>query len=93
MTDSRPSPPPQTSSSRGLWILICVLLTPAVVVPLLVGVYDRVEPTLFGFPFFYWFQFALILGATALTGLCYWISTIADARDRAARSAAGRGER
>ncbi|MFD1946897.1 DUF3311 domain-containing protein [Nocardioides aestuarii] len=88
MTDSRPSPPRQTSASRGLWILICALLAPAVVVPLLVGLYDRVDPTLFGFPFFFWFQFALIIGATVLTGTAYWISTIADARDRAARRTA-----
>ena len=91
VTDSRPSPPPQTSASRGLWILICVLLAPAVVVPLLVGVYDRVDPTLFGFPFYFWFQFALILGATVLTGIAYWISTVADERDRQARKSAGGG--
>jgi len=72
-------------TSRSLWILILVLLTPAVVVPLLVPLYDQVDPTLFGFPFFFWFQFALIVGAAVLTLTAFVISTRADARDRAAR--------
>lgn len=72
-------------TSRSLWILILVLLTPAVVVPLLVPLYDQVDPTLFGFPFFFWFQFALIIGAAVLTLTAFVISTRADARDRAAR--------
>lgn len=74
--------------SRGLWILVLALLTPAVVVPLLVPIYDRSDPSLFGFPFYYWFQFALVLGAAVLTAAAYVLSTRADARDRAARRAA-----
>ena len=42
------------------WTLIVLLLAPAVVVPLLVPLYDRIDPELFGFPFFFWFQLALI---------------------------------
>ena len=72
-------------SSRSLWILILVLLTPAVVIPLLVPLYDQVDPTLFGFPFFFWSQFAMIIGAAALTLTAFVISTRADARDRAER--------
>ena len=65
-------------TSRGLWILVLVLLAPAVVVPLLVPLYDQVDPTLFGFPFYYWFQFALVLGAAVLTGVAFLVSTKAD---------------
>ncbi len=91
MTDSRPSPPPtSTSSSRGLWILICVLLAPAVVVPLLVGLYDRTEPTLGGFPFYFWFQMMLIPGAVVLTVVAYYLAKTADRRDREARGEARR---
>ena len=72
-------------TSRTLWILILVLLTPAVVVPLLVPLYDQVDPTLFGFPFFFWSQFAMIIGAAVLTLTAFVISTRADARDRAER--------
>jgi hypothetical protein len=76
---------PSRGTSRALWILVLVLLTPAVVVPLLVPLYDQLDPTLFGFPFFFWFQFALIIGAAALTLTAFVISTKADARERAER--------
>ncbi|MCW2792238.1 MAG: hypothetical protein JWO76_1336 [Nocardioides sp.] len=83
---------PAGGSSRGLWIVILLLLLPAAVVPLLVPIYDREKPTLFGFPFFFWFQFALVLGAAVLTAAAYVLSVRADARDKAARRA-GRDER
>lgn len=69
-------------SSRALWTVIGVILIPCIVVPLLVGVYDKTDPTLFGFPFFFWFQFALIVIVTALTGFCYWLSLIAERKAR-----------
>ena len=81
MSDSRTP----ASPSRGLWILIIVLLIPAVVLPLLVPLYDKVDPRLNGWPFFYWFQMALILFATALTVVAYALSRIADRKDREAR--------
>ena len=69
-------------SSRALWTVIGVILVPCVVVPLLVGTYDKTDPTLFGFPFFFWFQFALIIIVTSLTGFCYWLSLIAERKAR-----------
>lgn len=74
-------------TSRALWILVLVLLAPAVVIPLLVPLYDKAEPTLWGFPFFFWFQFAMIVGAAALTLAAFLISTKADERARAERRA------
>ena len=65
MTDARPPQP--GSRTRGLWIGICLLLTPAILLPLMVPLYDKADPSLFGFPFYYWFQFALIIGAALLT--------------------------
>ena len=56
------------------WVA-AVLLAVAIVVPLLVGVYDREDPTLFGFPFFYWFQFLLIPFASALTYAAFRLVT------------------
>ncbi len=82
---SRPSNSSSSSSSRRLWALVGVLLAPAVVVPLLVPLYDQADPTLFGFPFYYWFQFALIIGAAVLTLTAFVVSTKADALDKAAR--------
>jgi Protein of unknown function (DUF3311) len=71
-------------TSRGRWALICLLLTPAVVLPLWVSIYDRQDPTLFGFPFFYWFQFLLIIVAVGLTVPAYLLSRGADRADRVA---------
>jgi len=61
-------------SQRARWTLVIVLLTPAVVLPLLVGIYDRFDPELFGFPFFFWFQFALIPVAAILTSVAYQLT-------------------
>jgi uncharacterized membrane protein (DUF4010 family) len=52
-----------------------VLLAVAIVVPLLVGIYDREDPTLFGFPFFYWFQFLLIPVTSAATYVAFRLVT------------------
>jgi hypothetical protein len=65
-------------------VLVGVLLVPAVVVPLWVPLYDRDDPTFAGFPFFYWFQFALILGAVVLTVSAYLVARGADRGDRVA---------
>ena len=81
-----PPPPREGSASRGLWIAIVALLAPAAILPLVVGIYDRTDPELWGFPFFYWFQFALILGSAILTIIAYLLSLVADRMDR-------RGER
>lgn len=45
------------------------LLLPFAVLPLASLWYDRIEPTLFGFPFFYWGQLGLIL--------VVWLATLA----------------
>ncbi len=65
---------PARRPSPGLWALIIVILLPAVVLPLWVPLYDRTDPTLFGFPFFFWFQFALILMSGVLTAIAYALS-------------------
>jgi Protein of unknown function (DUF3311) len=82
MTDSRP-PRPGTAT-RGRWFLICLLLAPAVIVPLLVPLYDSEEPSLFGFPFYFWFQLALIPAAVVLTGIAFVLAKGADRLDREA---------
>ena len=71
---SQDSPAPTRRPSTGLWALIIVILLPAVVLPLWVPLYDKTDPTLFGFPFFFWFQFALILLSAVLTSVAYGLS-------------------
>ncbi len=88
MSDSRPP----ASPSRGLWIAITVILAPAVIVPLWVPLYDKVDPRFNGWPFFFWFQMALIPFATTLTVIAFMLSRAADRRDRETR-AQERGQR
>ena len=62
------------SSSRGLWILVLVLLAPAVVLPLVVPIYDSTDPKLNGWPFYFWFQMALLIMSGVLTVAAYVVS-------------------
>jgi hypothetical protein len=57
------------------WTIVMVLLVPAIVLPLLVGIYARTDPKLWGFPFFFWFQFLLIPVAAVLTTCAYLLTT------------------
>lgn len=68
--------------STGLWVVIVLVLIPPVVVPLWVPLYDKADPKLWGFPFFYWFQFLLILCSAVLTIVAYLLSRVADRMDR-----------
>jgi hypothetical protein len=36
-----------------------------------VPLYNRIEPSFYGIPFFYWFQFVLIVVAAAVTAAAY----------------------
>ncbi len=54
------------TKNNGVLLLLFVPLL-VVWVPL----YNTVEPTLFGFPFFYWFQLAWIFVSMIITGVVY----------------------
>ena len=73
---------PTRRRSTGLWVVIVVILIPPVVVPLWVPLYDKSDPTLWGFPFFYWFQFLLILCSAVFTIVAFLLSQVADRKDR-----------
>ena len=72
------------TTARRRWLLILLLLAPAVVLPLWVPLYDRVDPTVVGFPFYFWFQFALIILAVLLTVPAFVLSGHADRAQRVA---------
>lgn len=59
----------EPQKNGGGWILL-LLLIPLLV--LYVPLYNRIEPQLFGFPFFYWFQLAWIFVSMAITALVYY---------------------
>jgi len=73
---------PAPRRAIGLWVAIVVILIPPVVVPLWVPLYDKSDPTLWGFPFFYWFQFLLILCSAVLTIVAFLLSQVAERKDR-----------
>jgi membrane protein implicated in regulation of membrane protease activity len=79
---SQESPVRPRRHSTGLWVVIIVLLIPPVVLPLWVPLYDKTDPKLWGFPFFYWFQFALILFSAVMTIAAFLLSRVADRKDR-----------
>ena len=63
MADVGPSKLKQT-----VWyVILFIPFFVAIWVPL----YNRIEPSFYGIPFFYWFQLALIVVAAAVTGAAY----------------------
>jgi Protein of unknown function (DUF3311) len=59
----------QSSKRRfNPWLFLLVLPYAGLCFP---GIYARATPTLFGFPFFYWYQFAWVLLTSALLGIVY----------------------
>jgi len=53
-------------NSGVLWLLLIPFLV------LWVPFYNRIEPQLFGFPFFYWFQLGWIFVSMIVTGYVYY---------------------
>ena len=51
-----------------LWNLLLILPFLGLLAPAL---YARTDPSLFGFPFFYWYQFAWVIIAAILTAIVY----------------------
>ena len=57
-----------TSRSRTGWKLLLLLPFLGLCFP---QIYAKATPALFGFPFFYWYQFAWVILASAIMGLVY----------------------
>jgi hypothetical protein len=60
----------KAGSRRGYWNWLLAVPLLLLVYP---GLYARTTPELFGFPFFYWYQFAVVIATALLTGLVYWL--------------------
>lgn len=56
--------------SRWVYLIFLVPMLGTLWVPL----YNRVDPTLMGFPFFYWYQLAWVPLTVVLSGLVYLIT-------------------
>jgi uncharacterized membrane protein len=74
-------------SDRSPWNWL--LLVP-IVVPLLVPLYNRVEPILFGWPFFYWMQMVFVALGVLTTALVYRVTRPSRTERTAARNSTAR---
>jgi hypothetical protein len=74
---------PTPRLSAPLLVLVAVLLAAPLVGLLWVSSYAKADPELFGFPFFYWYQFAWVLIAAATTSIAYRIVVRHERRRRA----------
>jgi hypothetical protein len=63
---------------------------PPIVVPLLVPLYNDVEPTLFGWPRFYWLQLLFVALGVLSTVIVYRMTRRSPAERQAARDAIAR---
>jgi uncharacterized membrane protein len=61
----------ETQPRRKNWPLIAALLAAPYLGLCFPALYARATPTLFGFPFFYWYQFAWVILTSILLYLVY----------------------
>jgi len=67
ITDSiKEKPQKKTSNKAWNWLLLLPFL--GLMWPAL---YAKTDPVLFGFPFFYWYQFVWVIVSAILTGVVY----------------------
>jgi hypothetical protein len=62
------------ANGNGAWHWSYWLLIFVCAVTFLVPFYNRVEPTLLGFPFFYWFQLGWIFVSMIVTAYVYFVT-------------------
>jgi hypothetical protein len=65
-SESEANSKPKQRGSR--WVILLVLPYLGLCFP---QIYAQSTPTLLGFPFFYWYQFAWVIGASVLLGIVY----------------------
>jgi uncharacterized membrane protein len=83
-TDAPPTGVTPRRSDRSPWNWLLVV---PIVVPLLVPLYNQVEPTLFGWPRFYWLQLAFVAVGVLSTVIVYRMTRRSAAERQAARDA------
>jgi hypothetical protein len=76
-------------SDRSPWNWLLVV---PIVVPLLVPLYNKVEPTLFGWPLFYWLQLVFVALGVLTTSIVYRMTRRSPAERQAARDAIARDQ-
>jgi hypothetical protein len=79
-----PEIPTRGPARPAPYVVAGVLIAVAIVLPLCVPLYARMNPTLGGFPFFYWYQLAWVVVDAGLVSASYLIVKKEDDRRRAA---------
>ncbi|MBW4042897.1 MAG: DUF3311 domain-containing protein [Acidobacteria bacterium] len=85
--------PTRAPARPGPYIAVLVILAVGITLPLIVPIYARSTPALFGLPFFYWYQMLWVVIEAVLLLVCYRILRAEDRRRRAALTQAGRMDR
>ncbi len=75
----------------GVAVGVAVLLAIPVLALLIVPIYAKDGPRLWGIPFFYWYQFLWVFIGAGITGLVYVLTTTSDAPPAEATSDRARG--
>lgn len=92
-TDERPTRGPARPTP---YVISGTLIAIGIVFPLIVPIYARSAPALFGMPFFYWYQMLWVLIDAGLLWICFVLMIREDRRRRRAvrltLDSAGRGE-
>ncbi|MCW2800357.1 MAG: hypothetical protein JWQ70_1829 [Aeromicrobium sp.] len=78
-----------TPPGKGPLVIAGVALAVAIVLPLLVWTYAKTDPELGGIPFFFWYQFLLVIVSVVLTSVAY---RLVIGHERQRRAAAGLSE-
>jgi hypothetical protein len=81
--------PDHTPPGKGPLVIAGVVLAVAIILPLLVWTYAKNDPELGGIPFFFWYQFLLVIISVILTSIAY---RLVIGHERQRRAAAGLGD-
>jgi uncharacterized BrkB/YihY/UPF0761 family membrane protein len=88
---STPDSPTRGPARPRPYVVVGILLVIGIALPLIVPIYARLSPELFGIPFFYWYQMLWVFIDAFLLWICYGIISREDRRRRAAVSGLERG--
>lgn len=77
-----PEVPTRGPARPGPYVVSGILILIGIALPLIVPIYARETPALFGLPFFYWYQMLWVLIDAGLLWICYALITREDRRRR-----------